>query len=94
VTTSDATDQNYASIGCATLFLNYLTNQLGCSINDVVRTGGSGLAETYAKLTGKPAGDAFPPFNALLAQFFPVGQTATLSNDNPFPLGTRTPPPA
>ena len=87
VTASEPTDQNYVSIGCATLFLNYLTHQLGYSISDVVRAGGSGLAATYAKLTGKPASDAFAPFNALLAQHFPVGQTATLSDDNPFPLG-------
>lgn len=92
VAKSDPTDQNYVSIGCATLFINYLTNQLRYSISDVVRAGGSGLAETYAKLTGKSASEAFPPFNALLAQFFPVGQTATLSDDNPFPLGTPTRP--
>jgi hypothetical protein len=93
VTKSDPTDQNYVSIGCATLFVNYLTSQLGYTISAVVRAGGSGLAATYASLTGKPAGDAFPAFNALLAQFFPVGQTATLTDDNPFPLGTPTRPP-
>jgi hypothetical protein len=90
VTQSDPTDQNYVSTGCATLFINYLTNQLGYSVSEVVRAGGSRLADTYATLTGKPPSDAFPPFSALLAQFFPAGQTAALGNDNPFPLGTPT----
>lgn len=88
VTRSDPTDQNYVSIGCATLFINYLSHQLGHGAADVARTGGSSLAQTFATLTGKPSSDAFPPFAALLAQHFPPGQTATLSDDNPFPLGT------
>jgi len=87
VTQSEATDQDYTSIGCATLFINYLTHQLGYSINDVVRAGGTSLAATCALLTGTPAADAFGPFAALLAQYFPPGQQATLSDDNPFPWG-------
>jgi hypothetical protein len=88
VTRSDPTDQNYVSIGCATLFINYLAHQLGYTVDEIARTAGSSLADTFATLTGKPASEAFPPFAALLAQHFPPGQTATLSDDDPFPLGT------
>ena len=88
VTQSESTDQNYVSTGCATLFINYLVHQLSFTIGKVVQAGGSSLAQTYATLTGKPATSAFSPFASLLATKFPAAQTAALTDDNPFPIGT------
>lgn len=93
VTQSEPTDENYVSIGCATLFLNYLVHQLGHGLDTVVQAGGSSLADTYAQVTGDGRGNAFPPFASLLATHFPVGQTASLTDDNPFPLGVPVPAP-
>src|SRR5258708_26254841 len=84
VTNNDPTDQNYVSIGCSTLFLNYLRYQLGFSLNQIVQAGGATLAQTYQSLTGRT--DAFAPFSALLANRFPPGQPVNLPNDNPFPI--------
>lgn len=84
VTTTEPTDQNYVSIGCATLFLNYLRHQLGHSLTAIVGAGAPTLAQVYTNLSGKA--DAFTPFNALLAQRFPAGQPSGLTDDNPFPI--------
>jgi hypothetical protein len=84
VTTTEQTDQNYVSIGCATLFLNYLRHQLGYSLTAIVGAGAPSLAQVYTHLSGKT--DAFTPFNTLLQQRFPAGQPSGLTNDNPFPI--------
>jgi hypothetical protein len=84
VTTTEPTDQNYVSIGCATLFLNYLRHQLGYRLTAIVGAGAPTLAQVYTKLSGKT--DAFAPFNALLQQRFPAGRPSGLTNDNPFPI--------
>jgi len=39
VTNTEQTDRNKVSIGCATLFLNYLHNQLGFSLDAIVEPG-------------------------------------------------------
>lgn len=84
VDNTEQTDTDYVSIGCATLFLNYLHYQLGKSWSDIVQAGGSTLAETYSKLTG--ASDAFSSFSTLLQSRFPQGTPSGLQNDNPFPI--------
>lgn len=84
VTNTDPTDRNYVSIGCATLFINYLYHQLGFDLATIVQAGGSTLATGYHNLTG--SGDAFAPFAGLLAQRFSPGTPSGLTNDNPFPL--------
>jgi hypothetical protein len=84
VTATEPTDQNYVSIGCATLFLNYLRHQLGYSLTAIVAAGAPTLAQVYTNLSGKT--DAFAPFNTLLQQRFPAGQPSGLANDNPFPV--------
>ncbi|MEO8899321.1 MAG: hypothetical protein ABI352_11575 [Candidatus Dormibacter sp.] len=84
VTTTEPTDQNYVSIGCATLFLNYLRHQLGYDLTTIVGGGAPTLAQVYTHLSGKT--DAFSPFNALLAKRFPAGRPSGLSTDNPFPF--------
>ena len=84
VNNTEPTDQNYVSIGCAVLFINYLVYQLGLNLYLVVQAGGTTLAQTYANLTGSP--DALGPFAALLQQRFPPGTPSGLTTDNPYPL--------
>jgi len=84
VTNTESTDRNFVSIGCATLFLNYLRYQLHISLARIVQAGGTTLQQTYQRLTN--ATDAFGPFAALLQRHFPAGTPVNLPNDNPFPL--------
>jgi hypothetical protein len=84
VTNTEPTDGNYVSIGCATLFLNYLRYQLHFSLARIVQAGGATLQGTYQHLTGSAA--AFAPFAALLQRHFPAGTPVALADDNPFPL--------
>jgi hypothetical protein len=81
---NDPTDRNFISIGCSTLFINYLRYQLHFSLAQIVQARGVNLQQTYANLTGSP--DAFGPFAALLQRHFPAGTAVNLPNDNPFPL--------
>lgn len=83
---TDPTDQNFVSFGCGILFINYLVHQLGRDLKSVIRAGGDTLAETYHRLTGKPASSAFDTFIKLIdAHADPKGQTFA-ALDNIFPL--------
>jgi hypothetical protein len=84
VTQTEETDRDYVSIGCATLFINYLRHQLHFSLAQVVQAAGATLQQTCERLTGST--DAFGPFASLLEARFPRGVTVDLPNDNPFPL--------
>jgi hypothetical protein len=84
VSNTEPTDGDYVSIGCATLFINWLRFQLGFTLNQIVQAGGATLEETYRRLTDCTNG--FQLFSALLARYFPPGQPSGLANDNPFPL--------
>ena len=84
LTNTEQTDRNYVSIGCSTLFLNYLRYQLGFTWDRIVQAGGSTLEETYQKLTGRS--QAYAVFAPLLQYRFPSGIPSGLSNDNPFPI--------
>jgi hypothetical protein len=84
VSQTDPTDQNYVSIGCATLFINYLRHQLDYDLAAIVEAGGSTLEATYKTLTGGQGG--FAAFAALLERHFPTGHPVDLADDNPFPL--------
>jgi hypothetical protein len=84
VTNSNPTDTDFVSIGCGTLFYNYLAYQLNFSWRDIIAAGAPTLAQTAANL-GVPT--PFASFSALLAQYFPTNQTASLVDDDPFPLG-------
>ena len=66
VSDNDDTDQNFVSIGCATLFINYLRHQLGFSLYQITQAGGSNLEETYNNLTAHTG--AFGPFKDLLGE--------------------------
>ena len=89
-----------AKSGCATLFINYLSYQLGYDIFRIVAAGlltGPGttpsLAGLYKNLTGSSA-DPFPAFKALLDGAFPPGKPAAVPGpnpDNPFPLNVLRP---
>lgn len=84
VTNSDPTDTNYVSIGCSTLFLNYLRYQLDFTWPEIAGAGGATLEQTYKNLTGNAGG--ITPFKNLLQQFFPAATPTHLTSDNPFPL--------
>ena len=86
INSTDPTDRNYVSIGCATLFLNYLRYQLHFSWAQIVAAGASPtLAATYTKLTGQA--DGRTPFMDLLQRHLPAGTPSGLvGTDNPFPM--------
>jgi hypothetical protein len=81
---ADPTDQNYESIGCSVLFLNWLRFQLGFSWQAIVSGGGATLAQTYQGVTGKQT--AWADFSAFMEGQFPSGQSYSLDTDNPFPV--------
>jgi hypothetical protein len=85
VTNTEQTDRHKVSIGCATLFLNYLHYQLGFSLTAIVGAGAPTLAQVYTNLTGRA--DAFHRFSRLVGRRFPGGTPSGLANDNPFPIG-------
>jgi hypothetical protein len=83
-----------AKSGCATLFINYLSYQLGYDIKRVIAAAASTLGGVYHNLTGDP-NDPFPAFKAQLDRAFPrhdaagnpITSTVPGSNpDNPYPL--------
>ncbi len=86
VTSTEGTDQDSISYGCAIVFIYYLRYQLGYSYADLVKAGGSALAQTDATLTGKPASEAIGALEALLNDHFPAGAAFQVSADNIFPL--------
>jgi hypothetical protein len=87
VDNTDPTDRNKVSIGCGALFINWLRFQLGFSLNQIVQAGGTTLEQTYQSLTKRT--DGFSRFSSLITYHFPLGTTASLGDDNPFPLATR-----
>jgi hypothetical protein len=84
VSQTEPTDQNYVSIGCSVLFLNWLRFQLGFSWQQVIAAGAPTLAEVYTNLTGRT--DGFQRFAAQLEANFPSGTPSGLTTDQPYPL--------
>lgn len=85
--------------GCATLFIYYLSYQLGHDIKRIVDAAASTLAGVYRNLTGDPT-DPFPAFKQMLDNTFPRkapdGSPITSvvpgpNPDNPYPLNQYTP---
>jgi hypothetical protein len=80
--------------GCTTLFMYYLSDQLGFTVNQIVRAGAPTLAGVYRNLTGDTVNDPFQSFKVLLDGAFP-SQTGNVilrpNRDNPFPLSPRLP---
>jgi hypothetical protein len=88
-----------AKSGCATLFIYYLSYQLGYDIQRIVAAAAPTLAGVYKNLTGD-ASDPFPAFKQMLDQTFPRTNpdgsinTWTIPGpnpDNPYPLGVGVP---
>jgi hypothetical protein len=83
VDTTEPTDQNLVSIGCGTLFLNYLADELGFAWADIIAAAAPTLGQLAANLGLQ---NAFLDFNALLAHHYPPGTPVFLPDDDPFPL--------
>lgn len=83
VTTTDHTDQNPDSVGCAMAFLSWLLARpttLSELAQQMVALGGEAtLAQLYARLTGEQASRAWPAFRAAL-DALPAG----VHSDDPF----------
>ena len=63
-------------IGCCTLFLFYLHDQLGYRIEDIINAGAHTLSEVYANLTGHAAGNAWTKFSTLVNTYYPSSKDA------------------
>lgn len=88
-----------AKSGCSTLFINYLSYQLGYDIRRVINAAAPELAGVYRNLTGA-ADDPFPAFKSMLDVAFPRtdgdGNPITSvvpgpNPDNPYPLNRYLP---
>jgi hypothetical protein len=86
ITSNESSDTDGDSFGCSLLFLYWLHSQLGHSMTDIITKAGATLEATYHALTGQSG--AYAAFTQFLAPFFPIGQTAALKTDNPFPIET------
>ena len=86
VASTEGTDQDAISFGCAIVFLYYLRYELGYSWAQIVAAGGATLADTYAALTGDPASGAFHDLTELLSLHLPPGDAFRVPRDNFFPL--------
>ena len=91
-----ATDQDYPSIGCSVLFLNWLRYQLGFHWDDIVcaalNIGDLTLERLYQVLQGGGAwnypgtGKGWKAFKRFIDGKFPPGTPSNLSSNNPFPF--------
>lgn len=88
VSSTEGTDGNSVSFGCALLFIYYLNKQLGFSINQILAAYNSNLKSVYNTLTGD-AGNPFPFFKRLMDNAYPVSPASlpATTPDDPFPLG-------
>jgi hypothetical protein len=73
-----------AITGCTTLFLYYLTSQLGYSIEAIIANPASNLSGVHKKLTGNP--DGWTPFVTLVNAYYPPGYNYNPVGDNIFPV--------
>jgi hypothetical protein len=78
-----------AVTGCATLFLFFLHDQCGFSINDIINNGADTLAKVFSNLTGTTSSNAFPSFKSLVDSHYPVdGTQYSPPDDNIFPVSS------
>lgn len=84
ITTTEGTDRNFVSFGCAFLFLHFLHTQKLFSVHDIITKGGATLEDTYTNLTGSSGG--WTEFKGLLDRFYPTGHTYAPTTCNLFPL--------
>jgi hypothetical protein len=76
-------DDSY-SYGCAILFIHYLRDQLGCSMNEIAQSTSGTLEQKYRCLSHSDI-SGFSQFKRLLDVHFP-GPGQKCKPDNPFPL--------
>jgi hypothetical protein len=88
VTNEPDDNQPNSTTGCTTLFLYYLHDQLGYSINSIIGAGSSNLAGVYQNLTGKA--DAWPSFINLVNSCYPPGFIYSPPADTIFPVSSLT----
>jgi hypothetical protein len=74
VTTTETTDGNKVSYGCAFLFLHFLHTQKGYTVQDIITNGAGTLEATYTALTGH--GGGWAEFSGLLNRFYPMTDAA------------------
>lgn len=86
ISQNESSDTDGDSFGCSLLFLYWLRSQLGLGMVDMITKAGATLEATYHNLTGNSG--AYTAFTDFIKPFFPVGKTATLKTDDPFPLLT------
>jgi hypothetical protein len=87
VGSTDPTDGNFVSFGCALLFIYYLRGQLGFSMKAIVQAPADSLEGVYTNLTQDRG--AFPTFLAILNSKFPARTPSNFpGSTNPFPIPT------
>ena len=77
-------DEDAYSIGCAMLFLDYLKDQLGYTMPQIIQKSRKTLTGTYQRLTNDKGGGV-PQFRQVVDRNFP-SPTIGSSSDSPFPL--------
>jgi hypothetical protein len=83
---TEETDQDFVSIGCATLFLNWLRSQHGHKWEQIIQAGESTLGATFRILTHRH--DGFTQFLTSMNKHFPITQPVApgIASDTPFPF--------
>jgi hypothetical protein len=69
---------------CATLYIYYLYDQLGYTIDEIVNAGGPTLNDVYRNLKG--GGDGWTPFINLVNTYYPPNNTYNPVGDSVFPV--------
>jgi hypothetical protein len=67
-----------AVVGCGTLFLFYLNDQLGYRIEDIINAGGGHLSNVYENLTADSALNAWGKFSGLVDSHYPHALPASM----------------
>jgi hypothetical protein len=70
-------------IGCGTLFLFYLYDQLGYRIEDIINAGGGHLSNVYENLTGDSALNAWGKFSGIVDSHYPHSAAASTPPGSP-----------
>ncbi|MFM0389285.1 hypothetical protein [Paraburkholderia dipogonis] len=84
ISTTEPSDTDVDSFGCAILFIYFLHTQIGFSMQSIITEASTNLETTYHVLTGQS--DGYSALTQLLDAYFPAGSTPVLKTDNPFPL--------
>lgn len=74
--------------GCTTLFLFYLHDQLGYTINQIIAAGADTLGGVYRNLTGRT--DGWTAFRTLVDTHYPTGEVYYPAAETVFPVPTLT----